>query len=88
MTCKTGGNSILYRPAVLMLKIKIASRICTVMDRFYRFQLMYVYFNEMSINIISVKFLNNQYVIYRLLRHVIFDIFSTIVKGFKFLFYV
>ena len=46
-----------------MLKIKIASKICTVVVRFYRFQLMYVYFKEMSINIISVKFLNNQYVI-------------------------
>ena len=62
MTRKTDGNSI-FRSVVLMLKIKIASKICTVVVRFYRFQLMYVYFKEMSINIISVKFLHNQYVI-------------------------
>ena len=62
MTRKTDGNSI-FRSVVLMLKIKIASKICTVVVCFCRFQLMYVYFKEMSINIISVKFLNNQYVI-------------------------
>ena len=62
MTRKTDGNNI-FRSVVLMLKIKIASAICTVVVRFYRFQLMYVYFKEMSINIISVKFLTNQYVI-------------------------